>query len=336
MKKIFTIFSLLVAALAVNAQGEADYEIRTLTFEDADYAADEASFGGEKNWSSLIDDPQYNGALLYGSGMGYSSYEEAYKWSDDNNTLLSSALSEGYGSWCYWTGGHAISNYCSADIETYGGYQSQLTIYKANTDGDLSLFRTGGGHNGSDNFCVHFGYADNSGWGLTEESLPALTFCDSVARVIDHMYVTNTTYALNCYLNGNGLTPKITESDWVSIIFKGYNGDTNTGEVTFYLCNGPENIIMDWTKVDLTSLGKITSLRINITGSSDNGYGFSQPAYFAFDDVAVQFESNKATAVESVAAESLDNAPYYNLHGQRVINPSNGIFIHNGRPVRIK
>lgn len=164
MKKLFTLAAFCLATLALNAQESADYIIRTLTFEDADFKGTTPTFSGGGNWSSLIDDPQYGGQLLYGSGAGVSSIDEAYKWTDENNTWLSNVLSEGYGTWCYWSGGHAISNYASADIETYGGYNSQLTIYKKSDN--LELVRTGGGHNGSDNFAVHFGYADNSGFGL--------------------------------------------------------------------------------------------------------------------------------------------------------------------------
>ena len=64
------------------------------------------------------------------------------------------------------------------------------------------------------------------------------------------------------------------------------------GESEFYLCNGPENIVTEWTKWDLSSLGKVAKISFNMAGSSDNGYGFSQPAYFAYDDVAVAFEQN--------------------------------------------
>ena len=42
----------------------------------------------------------------------------------------------------------------------------------------------------------------------------------------------------------------------------------------------------------------------NVTGSSDNGYGFSQPAYFAYDDVAVRFE--KAGADVPATGVTLD------------------------------
>ena len=77
-----------------------------------------------------------------------------------------------------------------------------------------------------------------------------------------------------------------------------------TGETVIYLCNGPDNIIMDWTKWDLSSLGKVSKVTFNVTGSSDNGYGFSQPAYFAYDDVAVRFE--KAGADVPATGVTLD------------------------------
>ena len=277
----------LLPAAAIAAENE-DYELRVLTFEDADYKAGE-NFAGGSNWSSLIDEPQYGGKLLYGSGgSGVSSADEAYNWTDSGNTELFSRLSEGYGTWCYWSGGHAVSNYNSGDIAAYGGYAAQLTVYKAGVAG---LSRTGGGHNGSDNFAVHFGYADNSEYGLKEDALPTLSFADNAERVIDSMWVTNTTYALNCYIDGNGLTAKIGDDDWVKLVATGYNAaGAKTGTAELYLCNGPKNIVMDWTKWDLSGLGKVQRVTFNVTGSSDNGYGFSQPAYFAYDDVAVRFE----------------------------------------------
>ena len=100
----------------------------------------------------------------------------------------------------------------------------------------------------------------------------------------------NSTYAMNCYVSGNGLTAKIGPDDWVQLIATGYDSaDTKTGETKFYMCNGPDNIVRDWAKWDLSSLGEVAKVEFNVTGSSDNGYGFSQPAYFAYDDVAVRF-----------------------------------------------
>lgn len=294
---------------------EPDYELRVLTFEDADYKGG-TNFAGGNNWTSLIDSPQYGGKMLYGeSGAGVDSVDAAYKWTDKNNTWLSNTLSEGYGSWCYWSGGHAVSNYVSGEISKYGGFESQLTVYKKDVSG---LERTGGGHNGSNNFAVHYGYADNSGYGLTEASLPTLTFADGTARVIDHMYVNNMDYALNCYIDGNGLTAKIGDDDWVKLVATGYNAaGEKTGTASIYLCNGPKNIMMDWTKWDLSGLGKVLKVTFNVTGSSDNGYGFSQPAYFAYDDVAVRFE--KTAAVVPATGVTLDKTTLNLMTGETAV-----------------
>ena len=264
-----------------------DYELRVLTFEDADYKGG-TNFAGGNDWTSLIDDPQYGGKLLYPNGSGTTDVSKAYTWTDSNNTELSHTLPKSWDNYCYWGGGHAISHYNSSDFVTHGGYTYQLTVYNKNASAGVDV--TGGGHNGSNNFAVHFGYKDNSGY-TDSQILPSFAFADAVERVVDHMYVNNTTYALNCYLNGNDLTAKIGDDDWVKLTATGYNAaGEKTGEASIYLVNGPDNIIMDWTKFDLSSLGKVLKVEFNITGSSDNGHGFSQPAYFAYDDVAVRFE----------------------------------------------
>ena len=255
------------------------YTIKTLTFEDADYKGD-VNFAGETNWSSLIDNPQYGGTLLYGdSGSGPSDYY----WIDGGNTELASEFPTNWGTTCYWGGGHAISNYVEMDLAK-GTYEYQLSVYYKDAKTEK------GGHNGSDNFCVHYGYHDYSGY--SAENLPYFYFSDGAERIVDHMYVMNTTYAMNCYIDGNSLTAKIGDGDWVKLIAIGYDSKSNeTGRCEFYMVNGPDNIVSTWTKWDLSSLGKVLKIDFNIAGSSDNGYGFSQPAYFAYDDVAVRFEN---------------------------------------------
>lgn len=305
MKKIMSLLLaammvLSICAVSAFAAERKDYNLRVLTFEDADYKGGK-NFAGGNDWTSLVDDPQYGGKLLYGSGMGFNSAEEAYKWSDENNTFLSSVLSHSWGTYCYWGGGHAISNYVSGDVKAHGGFNSQLTVFKKGVEG---LARTGGGHNGSNNFAVHYGYTDNSGYTGGME-LPYFKFSDGVARVVDHMYVNNICYAINCYVDGNGLTANIGPDDWVKLVATGYDKDGKAVETKaeLYLCNGPDNIVMDWTKWDLSVLGEVTKIEFNVTGSSDNGYGFSQPAYFAYDDVAVRFPKTQAELDAEAAAD---------------------------------
>lgn len=269
MKKLFLLSLATLFAYVIYADGN-HFDTHILTFEGMNHK---------------IDNPQYGGPQLYGSGMGFYTVEEAYNWTDSTQTGLSHTLPNNWGSYCYWGGGHAVSHYVSGQDSLYGDYNSQLTVYK---EGVLGIQATQGGHNESNNFAVHYGYTDNSGY--SGDVLPDIHFFDGKARIVDHMYITNTCYAINVYGNGNGLSTKISDDDWVKVLAIGYNDKeeiTDTAEI--YLCNGPKNIVHNWTKFDLSSLGRVVRIEFNVTGSSDNGYGFSQPAYFAYDDVAVRF-----------------------------------------------
>jgi len=251
-------------------------EVRTLTFEDPDYDAP-ANFIGKYSWSSLVDDAQYGGTLLYGANSA------AYSWYDENNTYLASELTDSYGDGKFWGGGQAISNYVDTVLAN-GDYTKQLEVCYIDP-------KTGkGGHNGSDNFCVDFGYHDNSGY--TSEKIPYFYFADGKARVVKSMYVTLTTYLANSLVNGSGFSPKATENDYVKIIARAYDGNGEKTDRTseFFLLQTGLKYTDSWSEWDLSSLGKVSKIDFNITGSFDNGYGLSIPAYFAYDDVAVIFE----------------------------------------------
>ena len=257
-----------------------DYELRVLTFEDADakfepYTLDYADAAIRK-WSDLIDNELYGGALIYGD---YMSAE--YTWWDEGNTELYHTFPYNYGAYCYWGGGHAISNFANKDYEAYGDYTNQLMVYGEEGEG---------GHNGSANFAMHFGYIDGSPVNLTEE-LSSLQFKDEEERIIDHMYINVSCYVLNCLVNGNSLTGKLTEVDSMYIIATGFDSDGNKiGDSTFYLAKDGEILVTEWTKWDLSELGAVAKVYFNVGGTNQNKDGFSQPAYFAYDDVAVRFE----------------------------------------------
>ncbi len=252
--------------------------LRILTFEDKDakFNSYDLNYCGAtiRTWSDLIAADQYMDGLIYDM-----SGSEPYTWYDEGNTELAHSFPYNYGCYAYWGGGHAISNYANEDFETYGDYMSQLTVF-----GEEGA----GGHNGSANFCMHFGYVDGSVYNQTDE-LSSIFFADGKARVIDHLWVNNSNYVLNCLLNGNGLTDPMGEDDSFYLIATGYDEDDNVvGTSTFNMANS-EKIVKEWAKWDLTSLGKVARVEFNVGGTNDNGYGFSQPAYFAYDDVAVQF-----------------------------------------------
>ena len=273
-------------------------ELRVLTFEDGTQKFSQYSFwtykydGSESfdkyemytisKWSELIPDTQHGDPMHYGVGddmMGIwaDALKTDYYWCDSGNTMLKHVLPSG----SYRGGGHVISNYVREDFENCPdeGWWAAVQL--------STLF---GGNNGSSNFCVHNGYS------ATDHSdLPGFEFSDGKARVIDHMYVTNTTYAINCLIVGDSFTGPIRDDSWFKIVATGY--DENDNEVAekaeCYLCDMANGIFADdWVQFDLSSLGKVKKVVFNMYSSTDlhNGQGMAAPAYFAYDDVAVWFE----------------------------------------------
>ena len=289
-----------------------DYILRVLTFEDKDskftpYSLDYA--GVDINtWSNLIDDPQYGGPLTYGD------YTTAmYNWYDEGNTELTHTFPDNY-AYCFWGGGHAISNYWGTgwsdedrDRHIAKYYGEDYVTENAGNDATLGWFNLQlmvpvKAHSGN-NFAVHYGYKDFYAY---IENLPEISFGDGVARVIDHMYVTNTNYTLNQLYNGvkseagnsfGGNWEGLTDDAWLKIVAQGFvdvDADAYAepdGEVEFYLVNG-KNVVTDWQKWDLSGLGEVAKVRFNFLYSDEMGgkYGFTIPGYFAYDDVAVRFE----------------------------------------------
>ena len=251
-------------------------DIRILTFEDSDakFSAYELYGGASiKKWSDLVDDSQYGGSLTY---TDYSS--DTYWWYDEGNTELFHSFTTPY-----WGGGHVISNYVIEDYETlpdghYGWYELQMS-------------NPIGGHNGSKNFAVHNGYSDFYNSQLYDASLEGFEFADGKERIVECMYVTNTNYVLNSLTFGDGFNSAATENTYFKIVAYGYNAnDELVGTSEFTLCNG-RNLVTNWEKWDLSSLGKVAKITCNFSASDDQSgsYGLNCPAYFAYDDVTVKF-----------------------------------------------
>ena len=296
---------------------ELDYELRVLTFEDKDvkfspfYLEYADGWSGRliTKWSELIDNPQYSGPLMYGN----DAMDAMYYWYDEGNTELFHMFPDNY-AYCFWGGGHAISNYWGAGyadedrnghiLSYYGQEYLNQWVGKPGADGALGWFLLQlmapvAPHSG-DNFCVHYGYKDFFSY---IENLPELSFYDGEARVIDHMWVTNTNYTLNQLHNGvkseegnsfGGNWSGLQEDAWLKIVAQGFESvddDEPISEAEFYLVNG-FNVVEDWQKWDLSVLGKVAKVRFNFLYSEEMGgkYGFTIPGYFAYDDIAVRFD----------------------------------------------
>lgn len=312
--------SAIVKLNVVAGEWVEEVDLRVLTFEDCDakfesYWLDYAYNGSGKEittWSDLVDDTQYGGSLTYADYMS-----AMYTWWDEGNTELYHMFPDNY-AYCFWGGGHAISNYWGEGftdehrdkhIAKYYG-QDYVDQWAGQPGADSALgwfllqFMAPAAPHSGDNFCVHYGYKDDYSF---IENLPEWTFGDGQPRVIDHMYVTNTLYTLNQLHNGvkseegnsfGGNWTGLTENAWLKIVAQGFDdvdADADAepiSEVEFYLVKGYE-VVEHWQKWDLSELGAVAKVRFNFQYSDEMGgrYGFTIPGYFAYDDVAVRFGS---------------------------------------------
>uniref|UniRef100_UPI003FF04E2C DUF4465 domain-containing protein n=1 Tax=Prevotella sp. TaxID=59823 RepID=UPI003FF04E2C len=257
------------SVLVVFNERTAQYSVMGLVKEAPCYTID---FEGSK-WSALIDTPEYGGPLLYGAdGGGFYTDEGVYEWTDEA-TSLHSKLNNAYGSWAYWSGGAAVSNY-------------HCDIANGSSNTQLSLPTETPAHSG-DNFIVTYGYSDGSQFAT--DSRPVFDFQDGVARQVKGLWITNNSYFLHSLTQGDGFNQSATDDTFIDVTFEGFDAAGISQGMVKYRIQDGKKALTDWAYVDLSSLGKINTLKINYEFSKDqdNGSGFAAPAYLVIDDIEI-------------------------------------------------
>ncbi|MBO4800346.1 MAG: DUF4465 domain-containing protein [Bacteroidaceae bacterium] len=239
MKKYLYLAALICLGFSVTSCKDTDEPTlitKTATFEDASFNA-------------LIDNPQYNGKLLYGDNA------KDYAWKDEA-TSLSGALTLAWGGlYGFAEGGSAISNYIDADLQNHATYEYQLAVPQSN---------------GSNNFVVVFCDA-------------TIKFADEKSHIIQSMDISPTTYLLGVMKNGDAWgTASLANGGYLTLVMT-----ADTGK-KLYLDLARNGVLQEtWKTIDLSSLGAVNSLTFTMNGSDTGDYGLNTPAYFAFDNVVV-------------------------------------------------
>lgn len=207
--------------------------------------------------------------------------DKVYSWWDETTQLTTERPETSWGAGYPWI----ISSYNanSLDSSTYGSYNYDLYVYNPdNTDST-----TGGGNNGSDNFLVSYGYKDLDPLYDYGDTRPIFLFADNVARTITSLYINTTCYFYSVAKYGNGITPALNED--VTVYATGYDAEGNELKTVSMTFASADFVTDSWTRWELSELGPVVSLRLNMGGGPDNGYGFSLPAYYAIDDITVEW-----------------------------------------------
>lgn len=229
---------------------------------------------------------------LANSAYGSNLYDGSYAGWEDPSTGLWFGCNYGtYGqsseSYTMYDGGIFFSQY---NDMTTSGFSNQASVYCCD---ETTGF---GGHNGSKTFGFGFGYNDSIPSAYGRDNRPEIYFTDTAKEaVIDHVYVTNTTYTALSMKVGDGFNQPFSyaRKSWFALTASGYRADgTLTSSVVFYLADfrtdDAKGVVTEWTKVDLSPLGEVNRIVFNLHSSDSGSYGMNTPSYFAIDDIAVR------------------------------------------------
>ena len=156
-------------------------------------------------------------------------------------------------------------------------------------------------------------YGVSAGMANSGDNFAVATFGASIsseARVVDGLYITNSTYTALSMLNGDDFAKKFggetgDESDWFKLSVIGKLDSVITDTVDFYLAdfrfedNTEDYIVTDWTWLDLNTLGNVTEISFAWSSSDTGVWGMNTPAYFCMDYLTVN-----TVGVEKLTSET--------------------------------
>lgn len=228
----------------------------------------------------------------------------------------------------YWESGQYTFNTAVA----YGGtYYAGTTVsaYTSNKfsspyGNDIYFSSCGGAYEGNQ-FAVF--YADS----YIESFDPSVS--QTEARVIPGTMITNAAYLEDAIVNGNSFCRKFGQDDWFLLTITGYNGDTKTGEVEYYLADFRSDetwvYAKQWQWLDLSALGAVTKVTFALSSTDNGEYGMNTPSLFCLDNFGCEKPSQVAgleqltptqSALENVREDSATKV----LQDGKIIIRANG------------
>lgn len=152
------------------------------------------------------------------------------------------------------------------------------------------------------------------------------------AHVVSGMYVNNTSAVLN-YLTGAYTT--FHANGYFMLTVKGLLNGVETGTVNCYLVDwrdaANKKTVTDWEWLDLTSLGNVDELNVNVDSDDSGDYGLNIPTYFCFDNLG----GTASTAINSIFGETMHGEPQkLILNGQVLIHRGAHLYTPAGQIIR--
>ena len=224
---------------------------------------------------TLDPDSQWDGEdTTYDNGSGDSNPFQSGAATFNNFHEFSDPW--GFGPTHYWDGWA----YCNRSDTASTSLAGQYTAMGSGTSGQ------NGAEDSANYGVVYFGFYAR---------VPTVSF--DQPSLVDGAHFTNNAYAYHSMETGDSYAKKFggangDDPDWFLLTITGKDAAGATvGTEELYLAdyqfadNGADYIIDDWTPVNLSSLGEVSSLEFALTSSDVGSYGMNTPAYFAIDNL---------------------------------------------------
>ena len=228
----------------------------------------------------------------------------------------------------FWNGADGMGNYIEEGFSFFNSYDDSWGSWSGFSVSSVQDDSTGTWANQ---------YGVNTGMAFSGDNFAVATMGASVSfdlKTIDGFYITNSTYASQSMLNGDFYAKKFggetgNDEDWFMLSVSGMIDSMSTDTIEFYLAdfrfadNTEDYIVNDWTWLDLSSLGNITSLQFNWSSSDNGDWGMNTPAYFCMDNLSVN-----TVGINEATSSSL--AVYPNpVKNQFTVNTSGDLFVYD-------
>jgi len=197
----------------------------------------------------------------------------------------------------YWNGSDAKGSFTSSGMKFVNQYNSAWKSWNGFSYSEKNDVTTGGFENEfsvidpankTNTFAVYY---PSFGGDIFAQ------FIDNNDFTIQSIDLCNSTYAGLTMKNGNAFCKKFggtsgTDADWFKVTISGYDHNNNKiGTKEVYLADyrstdsSKDYILTKWTKIDLSSLGKVNKITFSFTSSDSGAYGINTPTYVCVDNI---------------------------------------------------
>lgn len=261
----FLLAALCAAALSACSDDKNDkpaVEYNVISFENSEHLAD--ANGAEVSLGDVTMNLYGIGSYTYSNVFCGKAYASG---ADFDGTLFTTA-----------DGSIRFDSYYAGSYDTWGGIalaaSPDATAADASLTQQFSVWAASGANNTTNYAVCYDSNTPSEEWPeyMSKSGYPTIRF--SKPRVVDHLYLANSTYTCNSFTGAM--------DDLFEVKITGLKSGAEVGSTTVTLISGTTRL-EGWQRVDLATFGAVDQLTFKVTGIDV----MTDPTYFCLDEIAL-------------------------------------------------